>query len=420
MNKLAVLLSIILLPALWSCTLVPGASGTPVITSFIASPPVITSGQTSNLTWNVNGATSVTLSPNVGTVGASGSITVTPASSTTYTLTASNGFGSSTASVTMTVNPLSSPPVISGFNVNPTVIYPGQAASLTWNVSGADMVRIDPTVGNVSPSGSQTVSPGATTTYILTAAGATGVITNTVTLSVVPTYSTSSPYPTYPVYPPNPNSSYLPSIITFSIDPPDISPGETTVMTWDVIGANSVSIDNGIGDVPPSGSLTLNPSTTTYFQLAASNSYGPVTSSAIVTVYPLNYYYYTPPPVVFPPVRTPPPEGPGETNDHDRDNSGRVPRIENFQSNPPKLDVGHPAELQWKVDGATSVHISPDIGAVPPSGKMTVAPNHTTVYTITASNSNGVVQHPQEITVPRTFDGRGPNDNTTRSGAGNH
>jgi len=418
MKKLAVLLVLVFLPGLLSCVpLAPGASGTPVITSFIASPAVITGGQSSNLTWNIIGATSVTLSPNIGTVGNSGSITIAPASSTTYTLTTGNGNGSSNASVTVTVNPLSSPPAITGFNVNPTVISTGQSASLTWNVTGSDMVRIDPSVGNVSAVGSQSVDPGTTTTYILTAGGTTGVVTSTVTLSVVPTYSTSTPYPAYPIYAPNPNASNVPAIISFSINPPIISPGETTVMTWDVIGADSVSIDNGVGNVPPSGSLVLNPNTTTYYQLVASNSYGPVSSSDMVTVYPLSYY--TQPPVIQqpPPVITPPGGKQGQGNGN---NSGSLPRINNFQSNPPKLNVGQPAELQWQVDGATSVHISPDIGPVPPSGKMTVAPNHTTVYTITASNSNGVVQHPQEITVPRTIQGTGQNDNTTGSGGIKH
>ncbi len=428
MKKLTVLLALVLLPGLMSCvSLVPSASGAPVITSFIASPPVITGGQTSNLTWNVNGATSVTLSPNIGTVGTSGSITVAPGSITTYTLTAGNGYGSSTASITVTVNPLSSPPAITGFNVNPPVIYPGQSASLTWNVTGSDMVRIDPSVGNVSASGSQSISPSTTTTYILTAGGATGVVTSTVTLSVVPssTYSTSSAYPAFPVYSTNPNASNIPSVLSFSIDPPVISPGEQTVMTWDVIGADSVSIDNGVGNVPATGSMVLSPSATTYYTLMANNSYGPETSSAIVTVYPLNYYY-TPPPVIQqpPPVITPP--AGGKQGQGKGDNSGSLPRIEHFESNPPRLDVGHPAELQWKVDGATSVHISPDIGPVPSSGKMTVAPNHTTVYTITASNSNGVVQHPQEITVSRTIQGTGQkstitdNRTTTGSAGGKH
>jgi hypothetical protein len=82
----------------------------------------------------------------------------------------------------------------------------------------------------------------------------------------------------------------------------------------------------------------------------------------------------------------------------------RVPRIESFGSSPPQVDLGRPTQLQWKVNGATSVNISLDIGPVPPSGTMTVAPNHTTVHTITASNSAGVVQHPEEVTVPRKFE----------------
>jgi hypothetical protein len=406
MKKLTVLLALVLLPGLLSCvSLAPGAPGTPVITSFIASPPVITGGQTSNLTWNVNGATSVTLSPNIGTVGTSGSITIAPGSITTYTLTAGNGYGSTTASVIVTVNPLASPPAIGSFTVNPPVIGAGQSATLTWNVTGADTIRIDPSVGSISPSGSEPVSPGATTTYILTAGGATGLVTGTVTLSVVPlsTYSTSSAYPAYPVYPSNPNDTNLPSIISFSTDPPDISPGESTLMTWDVIGADSVSIDNGVGNVPASGSLVLTPGTTTYYQLTATNSYGPISSSDIVTVYPLNYCYCPPPSVIQqpPPVISPPPP------------PTSLPRIVHFGSNPPRLNVGQPAELQWNVNGATSVNISPDIGSVPPSGKMTVAPTHTTVYTITASNANGVVQHPQEITVPRSVVQTGQKSTTT-------
>ena len=110
----------------------------------------------------------------------------------------------------------------------------------------------------------------------------------------------------------------------------------------------------------------------------------------------------TPPVRPPPPVTTPTPPPPG--------NKGvTLPRIESFTSSTQSVGVGSSSQLQWKVNGATSVHISPDIGPVSPSGTTTVAPSHTTVYTITASNSAGVIQHPQEITVPRTLPKKGQN-----------
>jgi uncharacterized protein YkwD/chitodextrinase len=75
----------------------------PVVGSFTASPASIASGQSSNLTWSVSGATSVTISGGVGSVANSGSKTVAPAQTTTYTLTASNSGGSATALTTVTV-----------------------------------------------------------------------------------------------------------------------------------------------------------------------------------------------------------------------------------------------------------------------------------------------------------------------------
>ena len=39
---------------------------------------------------------------------------------------------------------------------------------LTWDIQHADSCRIEPDIGNVSLSESQTVSPEATTTYTIT------------------------------------------------------------------------------------------------------------------------------------------------------------------------------------------------------------------------------------------------------------
>jgi hypothetical protein len=329
------------------------------------------------------------------------------------------------------------PPVVTNFTATPAFVNPGQSTTLTWNVQGASSVRIDPGLGTVAPSGSQTVSPGYTTTYVLTANNPGGVITNTTVVSVswYPSYSTGSQsYPPYPVYPYNSYYSSMPVIVIFSIDPPVVAPGETALMRWDVAGTDTVNISPYPGQVASSGAITITPGVTTYYSLTATNSFGSSYASATVSVYPYTYYQYptpnpyivpfssqeeeqeqnvippvvTPPPPVTtppPPVTTPPPPR-GEGNGG-RDDGGRLPRIEAFSSSPSNIGVGNSAQLQWRTNGASTVNITPNIGSVPPSGTMTVSPNHTTNYKITVSNSAGVVQHTQEVTVPRMIRPKG-------------
>jgi hypothetical protein len=78
----------------------------PTISSFGASPPSINQGQQTTLSWNVSGATTVSIQPDIGSVGPSGSLTLTPNATISYTLTASNEAGSSTSSATVNVTPV--------------------------------------------------------------------------------------------------------------------------------------------------------------------------------------------------------------------------------------------------------------------------------------------------------------------------
>lgn len=80
---------------------------TPIINSFSPSPPTITVGDSSTLSWTVTDATSVTIDHGVGSVASStGTYSVSPAATTVYTLTATNATGSVTATTTVTVNPV--------------------------------------------------------------------------------------------------------------------------------------------------------------------------------------------------------------------------------------------------------------------------------------------------------------------------
>jgi len=106
----------------------------PVISAFTASPPVIASGQSSQLAWNVNNADSLTLNG----VAITGSGTnISPAATTTYTLVASNSAGSAAASATVTVGTptliygnMSAADLGAGANLNGAIPFP---ASNAWN-----------------------------------------------------------------------------------------------------------------------------------------------------------------------------------------------------------------------------------------------------------------------------------------------
>jgi peptidoglycan-associated lipoprotein len=80
----------------------PPAPPAPTAT-LAASPAVIEQGQSTNLTWQTNNATDISIE-GVGAVSASGSRTITPGSSMTYTLTAKGPGGTKDASTRVTVN----------------------------------------------------------------------------------------------------------------------------------------------------------------------------------------------------------------------------------------------------------------------------------------------------------------------------
>jgi hypothetical protein len=74
-------------------------------------------------------------------------------------------------------------PVISSFTAIPASVTPGGSSTLQWDVSGATSLFIDQGVGPVTGT-SKRVSPSATTTYTLTAAGDAGNSSAVATVAV--------------------------------------------------------------------------------------------------------------------------------------------------------------------------------------------------------------------------------------------
>lgn len=85
----------------------------PVISSFEVIPNQIEIGQTTQLSWTVSEATSVTIDNGIGNVTLSGNRTITPTETTTYTLTAKSSTTTATATVQISVIEPSEKPNIS-------------------------------------------------------------------------------------------------------------------------------------------------------------------------------------------------------------------------------------------------------------------------------------------------------------------
>jgi prefoldin subunit 5 len=194
----------------------------PTCHSFNTTGTQIIPGQTSILSWQISNAERIRIEPDIGKVSALGSRAVKPAATTTYTLVASNEAGESRITCKVEVNKqladqiktieqpaapaevtepavvsgdLSEPKVVSDEIVEPVIInnktdgrptchsfnttrpriMPGQTSTLSWQVSNAESVRIEPGIGAVSALGSRAVKPAATTTYTLIAGNKAGL-----------------------------------------------------------------------------------------------------------------------------------------------------------------------------------------------------------------------------------------------------
>ncbi|MDD5171157.1 MAG: hypothetical protein PHN75_20240, partial [Syntrophales bacterium] len=245
-----------------------GCMFVPTIVTFDVAPNSVSAGSSANLVWNVTGVNSVVISPGLGTVPAAGTVSVKPNTTTAYTITATGPVGTVTRSVILTVIPV---PVQISLTANPSVLQSGSPTTLQWNVTGADTVTIDQGVGDVPIYGSKVISPTQTTTYTLSARNASGSVSRSVVVTVNP-----------------------PIMANFTANPTSITVGQPVTLSWNVTGADTITIDQGVGPVPAAGSRTVTPNSTTSYTLTASSSCCVLSRAAVVTVgtiYPYGYNY---------------------------------------------------------------------------------------------------------------------------------
>jgi len=112
-------------------------------------------------------------------------------------------------------------PTCQSFNTTRSRITPGQTSILSWQVSNAKSVRIEPGIGSVSALGSRAVKPAATTTYTLIAMNETGLSRLSCRIEVSNTLSADlfHPQALLEEYKTPDGSKVLPELKTQSKDP---------------------------------------------------------------------------------------------------------------------------------------------------------------------------------------------------------
>jgi serine/threonine protein kinase len=237
---------------------------------------------------------------------------------------------------------------IENFSVEPQSVAQGQAALLKWSVKHAAEISITPDIGKVGAAGARSVIPQSPTTYELTAKAANGPSkTASVTLGVLA----------------------RPAIQDFSASRTSIQSGQAAVLKWSVTGAERVSIDQGIGDVPLEGNRPVSPTVSREYVLQATGPGGSVSQPVTITV---TY----------------------------RGN----PNIVRFSADPDTIAAGETAVLRWEVVNADEVTIrgvGPVDAHVDAHGPLRVSPRATTTYSMSAASPRGTVRREVKVTVKR-------------------
>jgi hypothetical protein len=138
----------------------------------------------------------------------------------------------------------------------------------------------------------------------------------------------------------------------FTASPNTIAEGGSATLSWSVLNSTDVSINHGIGEVEPTGSVSVSPASSTTYTLTAVGGGSIASAEVKVTVEAEELA------IVF------------------------------FEADPEELPSGEVSTLSWETTGATEVKILPIIGEVDPAGsrEVTLSGEQTVTFTLTATN----------------------------------
>jgi hypothetical protein len=154
-------------------------------------------------------------------------------------------------------------------SVNRSSIDEGDDVRLTWSTSNATSISINNGVGTVSRSGSDTVSPSSSRTYVLVASGPGGSVWCSETVIVDEDNDDD-----------NDNDDV--SCDSFTASDTRVDEGDEVTLRWRTTDADDVRINQGVGDVDDDGSEEVTIDEDTTFTLTARD--GNDTDTCRVTV----------------------------------------------------------------------------------------------------------------------------------------
>jgi len=289
-------------------------------------------GQTSFLRVVLDRTETATLEPGFGSIDPEGGLFSIQVDETqVYTLTATNAHGVETRTVVVTPT---TPDV--RFNTETPEVFPGEAATLTWSVSGATTVVMDPPVVDpVAPEGSVVVRPEHGSAYKLTACNSLGCEERT------RTFEWKTPF------------AYLSSIGT-------AYPGNPFELRIELEGADSATLEPGFGTIDAvNQSLTISLDETTTFELSATNAAGTSTTQRRVIV--------------------------------------SEPRI-GLTVDPLDPEPGEEVSMVLDVRGADTAWLEPIFGEIPPeSAVYSASIQEPTTVVLRAENSLGTVETESQV-----------------------
>jgi hypothetical protein len=319
-----------------------GNNTTPSISSFTASPSIVTDGTTAKLTGVFANGTGV-ITPGNASVTSGTAVSVTPPNdtTTTYTLTVTGSSGA-TASATTTAQAVAAP-AITSFTASSSTINAGGNTNLTAVFTGGTGVV---TPGNlpITSGAPLSVNPITTTTYTLTvtnAAGSTTTATTTVTVNPVPT------------------------ITSFTASPAIITDGGSSSLTavfsggTGVITPGNISVTSGtaVSVTPPND-------TTTTYTLTVTGASGTTPATQTTTVQAV-----------------------------------AAPAITSFTASPDSILSGGSSNLTADFSGGAGV-VTPGNLPITSGTPLSVSPTSTTTYTLTVTNAaNTAVNATATVTV---------------------
>ncbi len=295
-----------------------------------ALPSEIKRGEQATLYWESSSVESASVDQGIGTISTSGTRLVSPATTTTYTGTfiGKNGM-TKVCSATILVRDPEPPVPACSLTASPESIVRGSSSTLTWSATDVTGGGTLTSVGAIGISGSASVMPTDTTTYVASFTGKNGA-----PISCERTVTVTVPTPPTPV-------------CSISVNPSSVTKGTSALLSWTSTHATSGSISAGVGTVSPNGTATVTPESTTTYTGTFVGEGGSATCSATLSV-------------------VPPSEEP-------------LPTCA-MSVTPASVASGGSATLAWSSTNATGASISQGIGTVATSGATTVSTTEPKTY----------------------------------------